>query len=52
MISKISRITLVVGVVGCALTKFAGVEVLPMATWIGVAVVGGIATLIFGRPAD
>jgi energy-converting hydrogenase Eha subunit E len=52
MVAKLSRIAVVIGMVGVALTYFGMLSILPLMTWVGVAVVGAIATLIFRRPSD
>ena len=52
MIVRISRIAVVIGLVGAALTYFGMLSILPFMTWVGVAVVGAISTLIFRRPSD
>lgn len=50
--ARLSRIALIVGIVGGIATYFGVMDVVPMTTWAGVAVVGAVLTLIFRRPSD
>lgn len=50
--ARISRLAMIVGITGAAASYAGLLDTLPMFTWIGVAAVGAVLTVIFRRPSD
>ncbi len=52
MMAKLSKIALVVGLVGAGLTYQGVITMMPLMNWVAVAVIGGVAWVITRRPSD